>query len=117
MLTMACLEDAKDGRQMNMIDVGHIVTDPEVLGGEPIIAGHRIAVSDVAIWIAYHHETPEAIAEEFHLSLGEVHAALAYYYDHKDEIDRRIEEVDRLAQEMARTYPHGWSPAPGSDER
>ena len=95
---------------MSTIDVGHIVTDPDVLGGEPIIVGHRIAVSDVAIWIVYHHESPLAIAEEFHLSLGEIHAALAYYYDHKDAIDRAIEETDQRAQEMARNYPHGWAP-------
>jgi uncharacterized protein (DUF433 family) len=95
---------------MKALEIGHIVTDPAVLGGEPIIAGHRIAVSHIAIWIVYQHETPEAIAEEFHLSLGEVHAALAYYYDHKDELDRAIEENDRRAAEMARRYPHGWSP-------
>jgi uncharacterized protein (DUF433 family) len=96
---------------MRSVEIGHIEIDPEVLGGEPHIAGHRIGVSDVAIWIAYQHETSEAIAEEFHLTLGEVYAALAYYYDHKDEIDRGIEEADRLAEEMARKYPHGWNPS------
>src|SRR5579871_6750003 len=96
--------------QMNTIDVGHIVTDPDVLGGEPIIAGHRIAVSHIAIWVRYHHMTPETIASKFHLSLAEIHSALAYYYDHKDEIDSDIEE-DRLAEEMARKYPHGWNPS------
>jgi hypothetical protein len=54
--------------------------------------------------------SPTEIAEQFHLTLGEVHAALAYYYDHKDEIDRQISEAAQRAQEMAQTYPHGWSP-------
>ena len=96
---------------MKAVEIGHIEIDPEVLGGEPHIAGHRIGVSDVAIWIAYQHQTPEAIAEEFHLSLGEIHAALAYYYDHKAEIDRDIEEEERHVEEMARKYPHGWNPS------
>ena len=37
-------------RLMRMIETGHIVSDPDVLGGEAHIAGHRIAVSDAAIW-------------------------------------------------------------------
>ena len=75
-------------RCMKTVDTGHIVVDPEVLGGEPHIVGHRIGVSDVAIWVIFQHESPETIANEFKLTLGEVHAALAYYYDHQDEIDR-----------------------------
>lgn len=94
---------------MKVVDTGHIVVEPDVLGGEPHIAGHRIAVSDVAIWSIFHKLSPEEIGERFHLTLGEVHAALAYYYDHKDEIDRDIAETDRQAEEMALRYPRGWS--------
>ncbi|HKB46716.1 MAG TPA: DUF433 domain-containing protein, partial [Ktedonobacterales bacterium] len=96
---------------MKAVEVGHIEIDPEVLGGEPHIAGHRIGVSDVAIWVNFHHMRAEQIAEEFHLTLSEVYAALTYYYDHKDEIDRDIEEEERHIEEMARKYPHGWNPA------
>jgi uncharacterized protein (DUF433 family) len=89
---------------MTTVDTGHIAIDPEILGGEPHIAGHRIGVSDVAIWVTYHHLSPVEIAERFHLTLGEVHAALAYYYDHKDEIDRDIIETDRQAAELAERH-------------
>src|SRR5579863_7257724 len=95
---------------MQVVDVGHIVVDPDVLGGKPHIAGHRIAVSHVAVWTNYHHMSPAEIAEQFHLTLGEVHAALAYYYDHRDEMDRQIGEAAQRAEEMARKYPRGWSP-------
>lgn len=94
---------------MQVVDVGHIVIDPDVLGGKPHISGHRIAVSHVAAWTNYHHMSPAEIAEQFHLTLGEVHAALVYYYDHKDEIDRQITEAAQRAQEMAQGYPHGWT--------
>lgn len=93
---------------MKVVDTGHIVEDPEVLHGEPHIAGHRIGVSDVAIWVNVHGKTADEIAEQYALSLGEVHAALAYYYDHKDEIDQSIAETDQRAEEMARRYPKGW---------
>ncbi|HST88285.1 MAG TPA: DUF433 domain-containing protein [Ktedonobacterales bacterium] len=94
---------------MQTVDTGHIVIDPAVLGGEPHIAGRRIAVSHIAVWIVYQGESPEAVAGEFALTLGEVYAALAYYYDHQSEIDNSIAETAQRADEMARRYPHGWS--------
>ena len=100
---------------MKVVDIGHIAVDPGVLGGEPHIEGHRIAVSDVAIWVNDHHMTPAQISDEFQLTLGEVYAALAYYYDHKDEIDAAIAESDRRIEAMAKKYPKGWRPKP--DER
>ena len=100
---------------MQVTDVGHIVVDPDVLGGKPHIAGHRIAVSHVAVWTNYHHVSPAEIAEQFHLTLGEVHSALAYCYDHKDEMDREIADAVQHAEEMARQYPHGWTPESEQD--
>ncbi len=94
---------------MKVVDTGHIVIEQDVLGGEPHIAGHRIAVSHIAIWIVYQGESPRELAKEFDLTLGEIYAALAYYYDHKDEIDRTIAESKRQADDMASRYPKGWS--------
>ena len=94
---------------MKVVDTGHIVIEPDVLGGEPHIAGHRIAVSHIAIWIVYQGESPRELANEFNLTLGEIYAALAYYYDHKDEIDRTIAASRQRAEDMALPYPKGWS--------
>lgn len=96
---------------MKVVDTGHIVIESGVLGGEPHIAGHRIAVSHIVTWIVYQYATPEDIALEFHLTLGEVYAALSYYYDHKDEIDHSIADAERRAAELAARYPRGWHPA------
>ena len=94
---------------MKVVDTGHIVVEPDVLGGEPHIAGHRIAVSHIAIWIIYQNESPRELAKEFNLTLGEIYAALAYYYDHKDEVDRTIAVTSERAEDMAERYPKGWS--------
>ena len=59
-------------------DIKYIVTDPDVYGGRPIIAGHRIAVIDVAVW-TQHGMMPEQIAAEYPLTSAEIHAALTYY--------------------------------------
>lgn len=74
-------------------DIKYIVSDPEVLGGRPIIAGHRIAVIHMATWIEQGQE-PQEIAHLYGLSLAEIYAALTYYYDHKAELDAQAAEDD-----------------------
>jgi uncharacterized protein (DUF433 family) len=83
-------------------DITHIVATPGVRGGKPRIRSHRIAVHDIAVRTS-EGVRPEGIAEMYRLTLGEVHVALSYYCDHRDEIDREIveedEEIRRLGQE------------------
>ena len=101
---------------MAIVDTSHILIDPEVLGGEPHIEGRRISVADIAVWIAYEGRSPSDVAATFHLTLGEVYSALAYYYDHQTEIDRDIRDADRQAQEMAERFPKGWRPGETGDQ-
>lgn len=75
----------------------HIVSTPGICGGKPRIDGHRIRVQDVAVEHEWQALSPEEICREHpELTLGEVHSALAYYYDHRDEILADI-ECDRQA--------------------
>lgn len=81
----------------------HIEVTPGVMGGRPRIAGHRIRVQDVATWHDSLGLTPEEIvARHPGVGLADVHAALAYYYDHLEEIRRDI-EADRTFAEAVRT--------------
>ena len=72
----------------------HIETTPGVACGKPRIAGHRITVQNIAIWHERLGKSPDEIAFEHDLTLADVHAALAFYFDHREEIDRSI-EADR----------------------
>jgi len=63
-----------------------IVRDPEHSRGVPTIAGTGIRVIDVGK--AYEHSgyDPDETTQLYpHLSLGDVHTALACYYDHIEE--------------------------------
>jgi len=84
------------------IDV--IVSDPAIRGGRPVIAGTGIRVSDIVAYHLFGRQTPEELAAGFKLPLGEIHAALAYYYMHKAEIDEEIrqnaETANRLLDEL-----------------
>jgi uncharacterized protein (DUF433 family) len=64
-----------------------------VAGGKPRITGHRITVQDVVVWHERLGLSADEIASEYGLSLADVYAALAYYYDHREEIDRAIRKV------------------------
>jgi hypothetical protein len=58
-------------------------------------------VKHVAIWHEQMGMTPaEIVAAYPTITLAQVHAALAYYYDHHDDIQAEIEEERRFAEEM-----------------
>lgn len=66
----------------------HIVLDTR---GVPRIAGTTMKVVElVGAQVAYGW-SPEELHFQFpHLSLGQIHSALAYYWDHQDELDQDI---------------------------
>jgi len=79
-----------------------IVSDPQVRGGQPIIAGTTLRVSDVVASHIYRGLSPEELAVNFALDLGQVYAALAYYYQHKAATDAQMQaEADRAARLLA----------------
>ena len=83
----------------------HIVATPDTLGGKARISGRRISVEDIAIWHVKLGKSVDEISADYDLSLAEVHAALAYYYDHQAEIDRDITEGDAFVKALRKTSP------------
>ncbi|MBN1121108.1 MAG: DUF433 domain-containing protein [Anaerolineae bacterium] len=71
-----------------------IVETPDVLGGKPRIEGRRISVEHVIGHVVYQQWSFDQMQEAFDLRPAEIHAALAYYYDHRETIDRAIAEED-----------------------
>src|SRR5947209_5546055 len=83
----------------------HIEVTPGVAGGKPRIAGHRITVQNIVIWHERLGLSADEIATEYGLSLADVYAALAHYYDHREEIDRSIWEDEEFIAELRRRTP------------
>ncbi|MEO6812001.1 MAG: DUF433 domain-containing protein [Isosphaeraceae bacterium] len=92
---------------MDALIAEHITKTPGVCGGEPRIAGHRVRVQDVAVWYERMGMCPAEIIDQYPaLTLGDIHAALAYYYDNQEMIDERISAEGRyIAEVEARTPP------------
>jgi uncharacterized protein (DUF433 family) len=78
----------------------YIRADPGIRGGKPRIDGTRITVSDVVLWHLHMGMPFEQIAGDYRLSLSAVHAAMAYYYDHREAVDKRMGEEDARAKEF-----------------
>jgi uncharacterized protein (DUF433 family) len=76
----------------------YISIQPDVRFGKPCIAGTRIAVIDIATWHNQLGYPPELIAAKWNLTVAGVHAALAYYFDHREEIDQRQAEDIAFAE-------------------
>lgn len=83
----------------------YIVSTPGVCGGRPRLNGHRITVFDIAFWRIKLGMTPEEIAGNYDLPLAAVYAAMAYYYDHRQEIDERARQDQLFVEEYQRQHP------------
>jgi uncharacterized protein (DUF433 family) len=84
---------------MEYVDKPHIAKTPEVCGGRACIAGHRIRVMDIVVWHEMRGMSAKGIVEEFPgISLAEVHAALAYYFDNIEEIENEFRKDDEWAR-------------------
>lgn len=94
----------ESGMTVTILNIETIVSDPNIRQGHPLLAGTHVTVSDVIASYLYRGFSPEELAVQFSLTLGQIHAALAYYYLHKAEIDdeirRRTDEADILLDEL-----------------
>jgi uncharacterized protein (DUF433 family) len=69
---------------MQTTTIPHIESRPGKCGGKPCISGTRIRVWDIYILHERQGKTADEIIGDYpELPLADVHAALAYYYDHK----------------------------------
>lgn len=76
----------------------HIEITPGLAGGKPQIAGRRITVQNIAIRHEYMGLSADEIAAEHDLSLADVYAALAYYFDHREDIERQMAEDENFVE-------------------
>jgi uncharacterized protein (DUF433 family) len=84
----------------------HIGTRPGFCGGRPHILGHRIKVKHVAVWYERMGLSPaEIVAEDPTITLAQVHAALAYYYDHPAEIEPALDEENKAFDALKAAGP------------
>jgi uncharacterized protein (DUF433 family) len=88
-------------------DIGQLIyRDPKIRGGRPCVTGTGVSVQRIVGWYKM-GLSPEEIAIQYgHLSLAQVHAALAYYHANYEQMEREMqaeqEEEQRLFEEHQR---------------
>lgn len=83
-----------------------ITRTPDICGGKACIAGHRVRVLDIVVWHEHQGMTPDEIVSHIPtITLGDVHAAFAYYFDHIEEIQQEMRDERAFAEEFRRSNP------------
>jgi uncharacterized protein (DUF433 family) len=83
---------------MATVDYPHISLDS---AGVPLLTGTRIKVVEIVLDHLAHGADAEEIQRQFPLlTLGQIHSALGYYYDHQEEVDEDIAERLRKVDEI-----------------
>ena len=89
---------------MPILSIKQIETSSDVRSGKPRISGTRITVEDIAVMHLKLGMSLIEIAGVYELSLAQVYAAMAYYFEHREDIEKRIEEEEVLIQEYQRNH-------------
>jgi uncharacterized protein (DUF433 family) len=69
--------------------------------GIAVLSGTTTKVLEIVLdRLAYHWDPEEIQRQHPHLSLAQIYASLAYYYDHREEIDRQIDDRRRIVDQI-----------------
>ena len=84
----------------------HITSNPDIAGGVPVIEGTRITVRCIAGYYQMGMSVDEIMVVLRHLTPSQVHSALAYYFDHQNEINLELTEASDEEYWKERVVPH-----------
>lgn len=82
---------------MPKLDYRNIEKDPTRCGGQPVVAGTRIRVATILNCYRQEMSVEEIVQHYAPLKPADVHDALAYAYDHFDEIEADLAADDEAA--------------------
>ena len=77
-----------------------------ISGGSPVIKGTRTRVIDIGMEFEYLGMTPDEIVRAHpHISLSQVHEALAYFYKHIKKMREKIKKDESYIEKLRQKYP------------
>ena len=87
------------------MEVGSLLSSTTgIRHGRPCIAGTSISVHRIAILHNLGHSPEEIVRKYEHLTIAGVHAALAYYYANKSEVDAEIASDEADAESIEKEF-------------
>ena len=83
----------------------YVVKNKDVCDGRPIIAGTRTRVIDIVIEYEVLGRSPDEIIRSHpHLSLYQIHDALSYYYENRDELDQKMKQDQAFIKQLKKNF-------------
>lgn len=90
------------------VAIEHVEVRDSASGPRAYIVGTRIRVEDVYVAHELRGWSPDRMVEAWpHVTLSQIHAALAHFYDHAEDIRERARAGREFAEEHARTAGPG----------
>jgi uncharacterized protein (DUF433 family) len=91
---------------MENVIAQHIEKAPGVCGGKARIKGHRIRVMDIVVLHEMRGMSVAEIAYQYPgISLADIYAALAYYFDNREEIQEEFKHDEEVAESLRHLFP------------
>lgn len=84
----------------------HIERQSDLRGGVPRIKGTRISVDDIVLMYTRMGQSLEEIAAQYDLPLAAVYAAMAYYHDHREDVEAKIAADEAFVEDQQRDTPY-----------
>lgn len=93
---------------MNIVEsIDLIARNPAIRAGSPCIRGTGLRVTDIVMAHLFHKRTPDEVASDYEIARAQVYAALAYYYEHKADLDKEIRQQILTARKIKEEPSHG----------
>lgn len=84
-----------------LTNIGTLITqNPNLKSGRPVIAGTGVMVMRIVNWYKMGFSPTEIVDKYEHISLAQVHAALAYYHANREAIEHDIAEEETLYEQL-----------------
>lgn len=81
-----------------------LTSTPDIRNGQPCISGTGISVHRIAVLHNLGHSTEDIVRKYEHLTPAGVHAALAYYFANKHQIDSEIDDDEAEAEKIEKEF-------------
>ena len=94
------------GHAASKISYPYITFHPGIANGAAIIEGTRITVRSIAAYYQLGLSVDEILTQLPHLTFSQIHSALAYYFDHQEEIDRDLQQSSDIDFWKAQVLRH-----------
>ena len=92
-----------------MEPTNHIDITPGTCSGHPRVVGTRIRVQNVVLWTEQGETADEIVAAYPQLTLSDVYAALTFYHDNREEMDRLIQQDKDFLATATTKHAHATS--------